>query len=370
MKRNETIKLILVTMIILSLTLTACSPSQPTQAQTPDQPINPNLETVTDSAGRTVYIPEEIDSISALYTVAGHIIIMLDEGDIISSCSNGLKRDKLILSMEPSIKDIYLPKVGGIVNIEELLNSDPDIILLDAPLFWNKGELEKIENLNIPYYVVEFNSMDEEKKLVQDIGKIIGREEAAQEYVDFYDEVLALVDQTVADIPEDKKRQVYHAINEAVRTSATNTITAEWVERTGLINVAADKSLTKDEDKYYTTLEDILMWNPEVIMANDPGAYGYIKEQVAWKNIEAVLNDDIYLLPTGISRWGHSTSLETPLAMLWALQTLYPEYSKEIDLKNYTKRFYEELFEYKLTDEELQAILAGVDMRRAKDLED
>lgn len=370
MKRNKKISLMLAAIVILSMILSSCSPSEPSQVKAPEEPVNPNLETVIDSAGRTVYIPEEIDSISALYTVAGHIIIMLDEGDTITSCSNGLKRDKLILNMEPSINDIYLPKVGGIVNIEELLNSAPDIILLDAPLYWNKGELEKIENLNIPYYVVEFNSMDEEKKLVQDIGKIIGRDEAAQEYIDFYDEVLALVDETVAAIPEDEKRQVYHAINEAVRTSATNTITAEWVERSGLVNVATDNSLTKDEDKYYTTLEDILKWNPEVIIANDPGAHQYIKTQVAWKNIEAVLNDDVYLLPTGISRWGHSTSLETPLAMLWALETLYPEYSEGIDLKEYTKRFYEELFEYALTDEELDAILKGVDMRRAKNLEE
>jgi iron complex transport system substrate-binding protein len=295
---------------------------------------------------------------------------MLDEGDMITSCSNGLKRDKLILSMEPSINDIYLPKVGGVVNIEELLNSDPDIILIDAPLFWNKGEIEKIENLNIPYYVVEFNSIDEEKKLVEDIGKIIGREAAAKEYVAFYDEILALVEETVATIPYDERRNIYHSINEAVRTSASNTITSEWVEKSGLNNVAADNSLTKDEDKYYTTLEDILKWNPEVIIANDSGAYKYIKENVAWKNMEAVLNDDVYLLPTGISRWGHSTSLETPLAMLWALKTLYPEYSKSIDLKSYTKIFYEELFEYNLTDEELESILSGVDMRKAKNLED
>lgn len=217
---------------------------------------------------------------------------------------------------------------------------------------------------------MEFNSIDEEKKLVKDIGKIIGREEEAQEYIAFYDEILSLVDETVASIPEDERRVVYHAINEAVRTSATNTITAEWVEKAGLVNVAADNSLTKDEDKYYTTLEDILKWNPEIIIANDPGAHGYIKENVAWKNIEAVLNDDVYLLPTGISRWGHSTSLETPLAMLWALETLYPEYSESIDLKAYTRRFYEELFEYELTEEELEAILKGVDMRRAKNLED
>lgn len=370
MMKNNITKSIVLTILLLSLFLTSCTNGETTSSSVAEKPINPNLETVIDSAGRTVYIPEEIESISALYTVSGHIIIMLDEGNKITSCSNGLKRDKLILSMEPSIEDIYLPKVGGIVNIEELLNSDPDILFIDAPLYWNKGELEKIENLKIPYYVVEFNSIEEEMKLVENIGKILGKESEAKEYVDLYEEILTLVENTVTTIPESKRKQVYHSINEAVRTSSSNTITAEWVEKSGLINVAADSSLKKDEDKYYTTLEDILKWNPQVIIANDSGAYKYIKENVAWKNIEALLNDDVYLLPTGISRWGHSTSLETPLAMLWALKTLYPEYSESIDLKSYTRRFYQELFEYNLTNEELESILLGVDMRRAKNLED
>lgn len=370
MRNNNSVKLLLIYMLMLALVLTACNPGKAISESIPEDAVNLNLKTVTDSAGRKVYIPEIVESISVLYTVAGHIVIMLDEGDKITSCSNGLKRDKLILNMEPNIKNIYLPKIGGVINIEELLNSDPDIIFIDAPLFWNKGELEKIENLGIPYYVVEFNSIDEEKKLVEDIGKILGRVEEAKEYIDFYDEILNIVELTVNSIPEDERVTVYHAINEAVRTSASNTITAEWVKKAGLINVAIDNILTKDGDKYYTTLENILLWNPEIIIANEPSTYKYIKENVAWKNIKAVLNEDVYLLPTGISRWGHATSLETPLAMIWTLKTLYPEYSELIDLKGYTKRFYEELFEYNLTDDELEKILSGIDMRIAKDLVD
>src|SRR6056297_346440 len=362
MKKNR----ILIVFISILIFLTSCAPIENQEAARVEE----SEDTVIDFAGRLVEIPEEIDSIAALYTVVGHVIIMLDEGDKITASSNGLKRDKLILNMEPHIEDIYLPKSGGVVNIEELLNSEPDMIFVDIPIYWNKDELDKIEKLGVPYYVLEFNSMEEQKDLVRDVGKILNRKEEADEYIDLYDEIIELTQKTVENIPEDERIRVYHSINEAVRTSAEGTITNQWLEMSGLVNVAQEDDLRQDEDKYLTSLEDILKWNPEVILTNEPATYDYIKVQDNFQSLDAVINDKVHLLPTGISRWGHSTSIETPLAMLWVLKNIYPEYSEDVDLIGYTRRFYRELFDYELTDEQINNILAGVDMRKAKDLEE
>lgn len=373
--------------LILIITLTGCSTasdnaattvadnaSETTTVSTVDSSdmttaADPNMTTVIDGVGREVVVPKDIDSISALYTVVGHIVIMLDEGNLVTSCSKGLKRDKLILSMVPEIENIYMPKDGGNINVEELLNSEPDIIFIDMSTYWDKTQLATIEKLNIPYYVVQFNSIDEEIDLVEDVAKILDQEEEGQRYVDFYKETLAMADAVVSQIPEEDRYRVYHSVNEAVRTSPDNTLTAEWLEKAGCINVALGQDVTQDEDKYYTTLEDILLWNPEVILVNESDTYDYIKEMKAWQSIDAVKNGRLYLLPTGISRWGHATSLETPLAILWTIKTLYPEYSDAIDIQSITKTFYEDLFEYDLTDEEIAKILSGYDMRKAKNLE-
>ena len=106
-----------------------------------------------------------------------------------------------------------------------------------------------------------------------------------------------------------------------------------------------------------------------MILVNEPDTYDYIKRMKAWENIDAVKNEHTFLLPTGVSRWGHATSLETPLAILWTLKTIYPEYSKAIDIEKITKDFYLDLFEYELSDEEVIKILRGYDMRKAKELE-
>lgn len=360
-------KLYLILLIIIVSFTFGCNQDN---VNKPESNENQQGRQIVDSIGRTITVPSEIHSISALYTVTGHIIIMLDEGDSITSCSKGLKRDKLILNMEPHINDIYMPKSSGMINIEELLKSEPDLIFIDTPTYWNKGEIKKIEDLNIPYFVIEFNSIDDEKYVVQTIGEILGQTEEAARYIEFYDRMIGLSEKISSRIPEDEKWRVYHSINEAVRTSAPNTLPAEWLKKAGCINVALDGDLKQDEDKFFTTIEDILLWNPEVILTNEPATYDYIHSMDAWENIDAVLNDRVYLLPTGISRWGHATSLETPLALIWTMKTLYPTYTEDIDVKALMKEFYHELFEYELSDEEINQVLSGLDMRRAKNLED
>lgn len=328
-----------------------------------------NMSTYTDGVGREIALPNDIDSISALYTVVGHIVIMLDHGEMITSCSKGLKRDKLILNMVPEIEDIYMPKNSGEINIEELLRSNPDVIFIDIATYWDKSLMATIDKLNIPYYVVSFNSIEEEIKLVSDVAKMVNNVEEGKQYIDFYNQALMTADEIVSKIPMEDRFTVYHSVNEAVRTSPANTLPAEWLEKAGCLNVALGKDVSKDEDKYYTTLEDILLWNPQVILTNEPDTFNYIKDMKAWQTIDAVKNNRLYLLPTGVSRWGHATSLETPLAMLWTIKTLYPDNATSIDIASITKSFYKDLFEYELTDDEITQILSGYDMRKAKNLE-
>ncbi|GAB6109862.1 ABC transporter substrate-binding protein [Fusibacter bizertensis] len=350
---------------IEDVTITSSSDSQPIT----DMPIDASTSTYVDGVGREITLPNDIDSISALYTVVGHIVIMLDHGEMITSCSKGLKRDKLVLNMVPEIENIYMPKNSGEINIEELLRSSPDVIFIDAATYWDKSLMETIDKLNIPYYVVSFNSIEEEIKLVSDVAKMVNNVEEGKQYIDFYNQALMTAENIVSKIPMEDRLTVYHAVNEAVRTSPANTLPAEWLEKAGCLNVALGKDVSKNEDKYYTTLEDILLWNPQVILTNEPDTFNYIKDMKAWQTMDAVKNNRLYLLPTGVSRWGHATSLETPLAMLWTIKTLYPKYADAIDIATITKSFYKDLFEYDLTDDEIAQILSGYDMRKAKNLE-
>ena len=71
-------------------------------------------------------------------------------------------------------------------------------------------------------------------------------------------------------------------------------------------------------------------------------------------------------MPNGISRWGHPGSLETPLAMLWTVKTIYPDYAGSIDIKAETKKFYKKFFNYNPSDQMINQILQGRGMRKTK----
>ncbi len=164
--------------------------------------------------------------------------------------------------------------------------------------------------------------------------------------------------------------RVYHSINEANCTVEEGTLPADWMTYAGGINVSLDGGLEKDGDKYYTNLEQILLWNPDVIYCNESGVPDYIMENEQWSQVQAVKDERVLQLPVGISRWGHKTSIETPLAMLWVANDLYPKRMEGLDLFGYYRRYYEEMFEFTLTEENFADISAGKNMRLTKELKE
>jgi iron complex transport system substrate-binding protein len=113
-------------------------------------------------------------------------------------------------------------------------------------------------------------------------------------------------------------------------------------------------------------MEQILLWNPDIILANEPGVADVIRKDPKWAPVTAVKQDRIYQLPIGISRWGHPGSLETPLAILWTAKVIYPEKFIHINMHDEIKYFYNRFFNHELSDEMVEQILSGRGMRLGK----
>jgi len=326
-------------------------------------------QTVTDCFGRQVIMPENVDRVAATYSPAGHITVMLGHGKSIVATSNGLQRDKLLHVICPDVQNAVVVKVSGDFNIEELIALDIDVVFLSWDMAADEKAVKKLDEFGIPYMVVAFNSIEEQKKLVNILADVFNEEEKALKYSGFYDNIIAQTQKALAPLTQYQKARVYHSINEAVATVGKNTLPEDWMKAAGGIDVSLDGALTLEDDKYYTTLEQILKWDPDVILCNVEETAGYIKTQEAWQNLQAVKNKKVYLMPVGISRWGHTTSIETPLVILWTAKTLYPDYCRDINMNVLVKEFYSTLFDYGITDEQLKQILEGKGMRLSKDLE-
>jgi iron complex transport system substrate-binding protein len=322
--------------------------------------------TVVDCFDRKVEISSPVERIACGYAYTGHVAALLGRGDDIVAVVDGLKRDKVLTQMYPHIKDLPVPFSTGTINIEELLACDPDVVFLKTDTALNENVTAKLDSLNIPYVVIDYFTMEEQLETISIMGMVLGEGERAQKYVDYYNNVIDSTEKITSAIPEKERVSVYHSVNEAVRTDSKGSFQDDWIKVTGAINVSTNDELEVSGDKTYATLEQIYVWNPDIIIANESGVPEYILTNDQWASLRAVKNKDVYQIPNGISRWGHPGSIETPLAILWTSKLLYPKYFEHIDMKKITQDYYQDFFNIELSSDEVTQILNGKEMRELR----
>lgn len=324
--------------------------------------------TVVDCIGRKVAIPEHVERAACLYAFAGHITVLLGEEDKIVAVVDGLKRDKLLTNLFPDILNKAVPFTDGSINMEELVKLDPDVVFIRESTADSQSEMEKLDSFGIPALVVDSNTIEEQRDSVRLVGEVFGgtAKEKAGQYDRFYQEAIDIANQKSSQLRPDQTVSVFHSINEATRTDIKGTLPAQWTKLVGVNNVSADKELNPLEGKMYASLEQIYLWDPEVIICNEPGVAGYILSDSKWSGLQAVENSRVYQMPIAISRWGHPGSMETPLAIYWLGKLIYPELYSDVDLVEKTKEFYQTFFQYELSDDEVSMILSGEGMRKGK----
>ncbi len=342
--------------LLIAILLTACHKVEEANVPT---------HVIVDDLGRAVSVPIEIEKVGCIYAISGHITALLGEGDKIVSVTSGLKRDVMLNALVPTLKDATEPKRGGSINIEELLKNKPDVIFVHSDIALNEAETDKLDKFNIPYLAIEFSSIEDQQNTVRMIAKVYGKEEKAEAYIAYCNEKIDEISQSASAI-EDRIR-VFHSINEATRTDPKGSIAAEWFEKSGFELVSASEDLKFISGDYYASLEQILKWNPQAIFVNENGVDAYIMTDEKWQSLDAVKSGRVYMLPVGISRWGHPNSLEIPLAMMFTVKKMYPQYFEDLDIASEMTYFYKTFFNLDMDEKMIQEILRGEGMRIRKD---
>lgn len=353
-------------LLLLVLLITGCSDSD---SDLTKQNVK-GTRIVTDCAGREVTLPpaEEIQRVACLYAFTGHVTALVGGQDKIVSVVNGLKRDILFTTMFPAILEANVPYTEGYINIEELIKAKPDVAFVRFTTAANEGEMNKLKSAGIPAVVIDCNNMEEQILAISVAGEVLGGKsiKTAENYKKFYLDSIELAKKKTDNLSEDERIRLYHSVNEAVRTDEKGGLCDDWTRTVGVINVSTDKELNIMESKAFASLEQIYLWDPEMIIVNEPGVGEYMLTDQKWAELTAVKERKIYQMPIGISRWGHPGSLETPLAILWLGKTAYPELFSDVDLYKETKNFYKVFFNYELTDEDVDRMISGEGMRLEK----
>lgn len=356
MKRRITSIILILMMAVLSLT--ACGGNNVSSGEG-------ETKTVTDCIGREVEIPKDPQRVACLYAPTAHTMAMLDEEEKIVGAPRGVKSDVLMQMKYPEITEVAVPHQEGSINAEELLRIDTDLILVGRSIAENEGETEKLDEVGIPYMVIDYENIEELENSIIVMGKIFNKEKKAQSYIDFAHETEKIVEEKLGNVNEKEKPQVYHSVNEAIRTDEAGGICAEIMDEAGVTDISASEGIKAEGDKTYVTLEEIYKWDPDAIINNESSVTEYMLTDSKWEGLTAVKNKKVYTLPVGASRWCHPGSIEAHMGILAVAEMFYPEKFKDFDMKSYVADYYEEYFGLKLDNETVEKIIAGEGMRIA-----
>lgn len=323
--------------------------------------VETEYHTIVDCEDRSVQVPMSPQRVAVLDSFSGEAAIMLGAGAQLYSVPGGTKSDEILQSIYPELTNLAQAS-GNQVNIEDLVAAHVDVVLVKSSL--SDAERAKLDSVRIPYVVVGYTTFEEQLAAFKVVANVLGDEarERGENILTVYNDIVSIVDEHTATIPEKQRLRVYHSINDVLLTDSATSLGADWIERAGATSVSAGEFATQGSD-YTATIETIYQWAPDAVICNVASAAYDFRENAQWQALEAVVFGRVYVIPTGATRWGQRGSVETALAMLWLGCTLYPEVYADVDLKTTVVNYYDTCLGITIDDALYEKIMSGEGIR-------
>jgi len=339
-------KKLTVLLLILSLLLCGCGPSQ-------DESLQPTGAFV-DSTGRAVALPPVVETI-AVSGPLSQIYILPLAGDKLVGVSNAYTEDAApylpsYIWEKTEIGQLYGGK--GEMDLEALLAADPDVVIdIGEPKKTTADDLAALtEQTGIPFIHIDA-TVATAGDAYRTLGKLLNRQEKAEELASWCEKTYAMMTDMMERIDADNARKslLYCLGDKGVNVIAEGSFHAETINMMGN-NLAVLEEVVSSGAGNEVDLEQILVWNPDVILFAPDSCYEEIAGSAQWQSIDAVREGRFYRTPTGPYGWLSSPpAVQRYLGMLWLGQLLYPEYT-EYDLQEEVTAYYKLFYGCDLTD--------------------
>lgn len=320
---------------------------------------------ITDMAGRTVQVPAHINKVLATSPPSTSLVYMIAP-DKLGGWNSNLTDEQKKYTPEQYQN---LPVVGGWYstfqgNPENFLSQNPDVIIFDKANL--KNGTPSIDNMqqmmgSIPVVAMESSiNATNYTPSIQFMGKLLGAEGNSNKLIAFYDKVLKTVNDTVSTIPQDQKVRVYYAEGSAgLQTDPDGSPHSQLINICGGINVA-DVPLKQGNGLSDVNMEQVLQWNPDLIITNNPQFFKNVYTNSSWQNVKAVQDKKVYLAPTAPQGWfDRPPGVNTIIGIPWTAKVLYPDKFASFDMTSLTKEFYQDFYHVTLTDDDVKVIMSN-----------
>ncbi len=304
----------------------------------------------TDSAGRIVVLPAQINRVMPADRAAEVLVLVLDK-DKLAALDSGLPR-----GLAP--RDGRVPVVGplpGANAAATVTRVHPDLIIDAGPVTPARVAFadQTTQATGVPYLLID-NSLDRTPTMLRVVGRLLGVADRGDDLAGSAEHAINALRGRLLIQPANQRPRVYYARGASgLETALPGSEAAASIEAAGAMNVASALAPGAPPTVTPQQLHD---WNPDIIIAEDRSFYATALRNPAWSSLAAVRNHKLFLEPSEPFGWiDDPVGVNRLIGLYWLSQIFYPGESQD-DLRSLMADFYDKFYGIKLTDAQIEAI--------------
>lgn len=318
---------------------------------------------ITDMAGRTVVVPDEIETVFSSSTVTAIFMYTLAPDKLLGWNYELNELEKSIILEE--YHDLPNFGMGDSINYEAVIAADPTIAVnvgtINDKMISDCDKLSK--SLGVPVVAVD-GDLSAFAEAYRFMGELLGEEEQAEKLASYAEKTFADIEKM--EVPEDKKVRIYYGNGEdSLETAPAGSAHGQIIDMVNAVNVA-DLEMGEGS-RVQISAEQLLAWDPDVIVVNgEPkadtsgaSAAEAILANPDYASLKAVQDQQVYGTPNTPFSW-----MDRPMGpnrivgIRWLSGLIYPEYLN-YNVDEEVKEFFDLFYHVQLTDEKLENIYSG-----------
>lgn len=318
----------------------------------------------TDDCGREVEVSADISRIVAtgplaqivLYTIAPDMLVGLAA--------------KWSVTAEPIVPETYrnLPYFGQLyntanLNVEELALADPQVIIdIGRVMSTGSEDMDTLQQQTGIPTIFLCASNESLPQTYRTMGKLLGRQEKAEQLASFCERVYSRTLSIMEQVGENKVTALYIKGEQGTSVLAKGSPHSETLDLL-TDNLAVVDTPSSKGSGNEVTMEQIALWDPELILFDADSIYDTVTQQDTWNTLSAISSNRYLEVPEGPWNWmGTPSAAQRYLGMIWLTAQLYPEYC-DYDAKAEVLEFYELFYHCTLTEQQYEALTANAFLR-------
>ena len=316
-------------------------------------------QTFRDDGGRDVALPAKVEKVWPAGPPAEALLYILAPEKLMGWTHNISDGAKAFMPERAASLPVIgrLTGRGNTTSLETVVKAAPDLVLdvgTIGPTYVSLADKVQ-DQTHIPYVLIG-GALADTPALLRKAGGVVGATQRAEALARYAEATLAAIKQRIATVPEAQRPKAYMARGpKGLTTDVQGSINAEALDLLGAQNVVpAGQSAGNLAE---VSLEQVLAWQPDVIVAIDHNFAQSVASDPAWQGVKAVREKHVYLEPAYPFGWvDEPPGVNRIIGLRWLAKLLYPQLFPE-DLRAETKRFYELFYHQAPSDAQLDQLL-------------